>query len=60
MVKGGVAHAYPANGQIAVIRPYAKKPVSRVEERLSFNMFDEMTQTFESKFYDIRVTPDVV
>ena len=51
MVRGGVALPYPANGQMAIIRPYAKKPVVKSEERVSFNMFDETTQTYESKFY---------
>jgi ribonuclease HI len=51
MVKGGVALPYRASGQVAVIRPYAKKPVLKDEERISFNMFDEVTQTYESKFY---------
>jgi len=51
MVKGGVALPYPAAGQVAVIRPYAKKPVSKVEERISFNVFDEVRQSYESKFY---------
>ncbi len=51
MVKGGVALPFPAEGQMAIIRPYAKKPVSKVEERLSFNVFDEETQTYASKFY---------
>jgi len=52
MVKGGVALPYPATGQVAVIRPYAKKPIAKgKEERLSFNAFDEVKQTYESKFY---------
>ena len=51
MVKGGVALRYPASGQIAVIRCYAKKIVLKGEERISFNVFVEATQTFESKFY---------
>lgn len=51
MVKRGVALRFPANGQVAIIRPYAKKPVSKYEERLSFNMFDEETQSYASKFY---------
>jgi hypothetical protein len=51
MVKGGVALPYRAAGQIAVIRPYAKKPVLKREERISFNMFDEIKQMYESKFY---------
>lgn len=32
MVKGGIAVQYPASGQIAVIRPYAKKPVVRTPD----------------------------
>lgn len=52
IVKGGVALPYPASGQVAVIRPYAKKPVlKKDEDRISFNVFDEVTQTYESKFY---------
>lgn len=51
MVKGGAALPYPSAGQVAVIRPYAKKPVSKVEEIISFNIFDEVAQTYNSKFY---------
>jgi ribonuclease HI len=51
MVKGGVARPYRAAGQAAVIRPYAKKPISKVEERVSFEVFDELRQAYESKFY---------
>ena len=51
MVKGGVALPYPAKGQLAVIRPYAKKPASKEEERVSFNVFSEVKQTYESKFF---------
>jgi ribonuclease HI len=51
MVKGDVALPCPANVQVAVIRPYAKKPVSTGEERISFNVFDEVTRTYKSKFY---------
>ncbi len=51
MVKGGIALPYPASGQAAIIRPYAKKPVFKGEERVSFNLFDEVTQTYASKFY---------
>jgi len=51
MVKGGVALPYPANGQIDVIRPYAKKPVFGGENRISFNCYDESAQTYHSKFY---------
>jgi ribonuclease HI len=51
MVTGGIAQPYPAAGQLAVIRPYAKKPVSKDAERLSFNMFNEDARVYESKFY---------
>lgn len=51
MVKGGVALPYPANGQAEIIRPYAKKIALKGEERISFDVFDELTQTYTSKFY---------
>jgi ribonuclease HI len=51
MVLGGVALPFPASGQVSIIRPYAKKPVLKGEERISFNVFDATTQTYESKFY---------
>ena len=53
MVKGGAAaQPYPARGEMATIRPYAKKPVLRKgEERISFNIFDEETRDYHSKFY---------
>ena len=53
MVNGGVALPFPASGQVVAIRPYAKKPVLKKgkEERISFNLFHEATQTYESKFY---------
>jgi ribonuclease HI len=51
MVSGGVALPYPASGQVAVIWPYAKKPALKMEERVSFNLFDELAQIYESKFY---------
>lgn len=51
MVKGGVAQPYPARGQLDVIRPYVKKIMFRGENRISFNTFDESTQTYFGKFY---------
>jgi ribonuclease HI len=51
MVAGRAALAYPARGDTVVIRPYAKKPVSKREERISFNIFDELSRTLASKFY---------
>ena len=51
LVQGGVAQPYPARGQSDVIRPYAEKVMFRGENRISFNIFSESTQTFEAKFY---------
>lgn len=51
LVKDGVAQPYPAKGQSEVIRPYAKKVMFRGENRISFNIFVEGTQTYEAKFY---------
>jgi hypothetical protein len=50
-VKGGVALPYPSNGQTEVIRPYAKKIMFRGENKISFNCYDENTQTYHSKFF---------
>ena len=48
----GKPGSYPATGQVAIIRPYAKKPIFKgKEERISFNVFDEVKQIYESKFY---------
>jgi hypothetical protein len=51
MVRGGVAERFPAAGQVMVIRPYAKKVMHGGENRVSFNIFDETSQTYASKFY---------
>lgn len=51
MVKGGVAERFPAAGQILVVRPYVKKSMHKGENRISFNIFDEATQTYASKFF---------
>jgi ribonuclease HI len=51
LVKDGTAEPYPAQGQSEVIRPYAKKIMFRGENRISFNIFVEVTETYESKFY---------
>jgi ribonuclease HI len=45
------AQPYPVNGQSAVIRPYVKKIMFRGEHRISFNTFDETTQTYANKYY---------
>lgn len=51
-VKGRApAQRYPADGQIVVIRPYVKKVMHRGELRISFNVFDEATQTYAHKFF---------
>lgn len=52
MVPGGTtAERFPASGQVLVIRPYAKKVRRKREERISFNIFDEVTQTYSGKFF---------
>jgi|ERR1700723_1342904 len=51
MVKGGTALPFPATGQVEVIRLYAKKPVTKEKERISFNIFDDARQVYEFKFY---------
>jgi ribonuclease HI len=52
MVAGsGAAKKFEASGQLAVIRPYRKQPRKRREEKVSFNIFDEVTQTYSGKFY---------
>ena len=50
-VKGGSAQRFHADGQILAIRPYAKKPLRKYGDRISFNIFDESKQSFEGKFY---------
>src|SRR6266850_7193315 len=53
MVKGGSAERFQAAGQILVVRSYAKKPMHGrdSDNRISFHMFDEATQTYVGKFY---------
>lgn len=51
MVAGGVAERFAAAGQVIVVRPYAKKVMHAGENRISFNIFDEASQTYVSKFY---------
>lgn len=51
MVRGGVAERFSAAGQVLVIRPYVKKIMYRGENRISFNVFDEPTQTYSGKFF---------
>lgn len=51
MVKGGVAERFPANSQLLVIRPYTKKIMHKGENRISFNIFDEVTQSYTNKFF---------
>jgi ribonuclease HI len=58
LVQGGIAQSYPAKGQTDVIRPYAKKIMFRGENRISFNIFVEGTQTYEDKFYAF-ATPEM-
>jgi ribonuclease HI len=51
MVKGGSAERFPAAGQILVVRPYAKKVMHKRDNRISFNIFDEVTQTYAKKYF---------
>src|SRR5690348_6923604 len=51
MVRGGTAQRFPAAGQISVVRPYVKKIMHEGHNRISFNIFDEVTQTYANKFY---------
>jgi hypothetical protein len=51
MVRGGKTLQFPADGQEIVIWPFVKNPIKKNVERISFNVFQETTQTFESKFY---------
>lgn len=51
MVKGGSAQRFPAAGQVIVIRPYAKKIMHKGENRISFHIYDETTQSYVGKFY---------
>jgi ribonuclease HI len=52
MVRDGTAaQRFPASGQVVVIRPYVKKLRKKREERISFNVFDEVTQSYEGKFF---------
>lgn len=53
MVKGGSAERFAAAGQVVIVRPYAKKPMGglRSDNRISFHIFDEATQTYVGKFY---------
>jgi len=51
MVRGGVTERFPAAGQVLAIRPYVKKIMHKGENRISFNIFDETTQSYVSKFY---------
>jgi ribonuclease HI len=48
---GGAAQRFHASGQTLVIRPYKKNPRKKREERVSFHIFDETTQSYTGKFY---------
>jgi ribonuclease HI len=51
MVKGSSAQRFQAAGQVLVVRPYAKKPLRKYGDRISFNIFDEATRSYAGKFY---------
>ena len=46
-----VAQRFSASGQTIVIRPYVKKIMYKGEHRISFNVFDEGTQTYAGKYF---------
>jgi ribonuclease HI len=48
---GGAALRFDAAGQTAIIRPYKKNPRKNREEKVSFNIFDEATESYAGKFY---------
>jgi ribonuclease HI len=52
MVKDrAVAERFPASGQVVVIRPYVKKIMHQGVHRISFNIFDEDSQTYNGKYF---------
>jgi ribonuclease HI len=52
MVKDrAVAERFPASGQVFVIRPYVKKIMHQGVHRISFNIFDEGSQTYSGKYF---------
>lgn len=51
MVIGGTVQRFPAAGQIIVVRPYVKRITHKGDNRISFNIFEEATQTYAGKFY---------
>jgi ribonuclease HI len=52
MVKDrGVAERFPASGQVLVIRPYVKKIMHQGVHRISFNIFDDGSQTYNGKYF---------
>jgi ribonuclease HI len=50
MVKGA-AKAYPASGQVAMVRPYRKTIMATGEEKLRFDTLSEDGQSFVACFY---------
>ena len=48
---GAAAEKFPASGQTSIIRPYVKKVRKNREERISFNIFDEISQSYTGKFF---------
>jgi ribonuclease HI len=48
---GGAASRFPANGQIAVIRPYRKNILAKGEEKVRFDIFSEESQSYVESCY---------
>jgi len=56
MVPGGAAaQRFHASGQTLVIRPYKKNPRKKREEKVSFHIFDETTQSYTGKFMPTQI-----
>ena len=51
MVRGGTAQRLRASGQTLVIRPYVKKIMAGGENQISFNIFEEATQSYRGKYF---------
>lgn len=47
----GAASRFPAQGQIAVIRPYRKNLMGKGEEKVRFDVFSEVTSSYTESYY---------
>ena len=51
MVTGAAATRFPAQGQLAVIRPYRKNVMGKGENKIRFDVFSEETQSYSESCY---------